>query len=165
MYDTVGSFWGSVKSALNPINQVKMVYNVAKNPLNPFAQTRAMVNLFRPGGGAPPVPGAGPPPGYQVMPPYPPAPMVAPGGGWGGAPPMGPPPGYGMSPMGPPPGYGGPPPAFMPPQYPQYDPASYQPQTPQPSYDWGPQYASPPPDFGAGIETGWEAAYANQPAF
>lgn len=158
MRDDVGSFWGGLKNALNPINQVKAVYNVAKNPLNPFAQTRAMVNLFRPGGGAAPAPMAGPPPGMNVMPPYPPAPMVPPGAPWGGTPP-------GMSPMGPPPGYGGPPPSFMPPQYPQYDPAQYQPQTPQPSYDWGQQFASPPPDYGAGIETGWEAAYANNPAF
>lgn len=158
------SFWGGLANALNPVNQVKAVYNVAKNPLNPFAQTRAMVNLFRPGGGAPPVPGAGPPAGMRVMPPYPPAPMTAPPPAWGGAPNptalTAPPPPWGGPPSGafPPGGF---PLPFMPPQYPQYDPSSYVPQTPQPSYDWSASFASPPADFGT--DTGWEAAYGGQP--
>lgn len=148
------SFWDSVKSAVNPLNQIKMVYNVAKNPFNPFAQTRAMVNLFRPGGGSAPAPGAGPPPGMRVMPPYPPAPpTMPPGAGWGA--PMAPPPG---GPMGPTPGWGGAPgpstPGFGGQSF--DNPMSLYGQ--QGQYDFDPSMYMPPPSYGDS-PTGWDASY------
>jgi hypothetical protein len=87
---------------LNPVNQVKAAWGVASNPLNPFAQTRAIKNLFTGGGRgpapqymppgaydpqqqyAPPPPPPGYPPGFapQAYPSYAPAPMYGGNTGW-----------------------------------------------------------------------------------
>lgn len=164
MRDHVGFGWSNITHALNPVNQVKMLYGVASNPLNPFKQTNAMLNLFRPGGGgtrnlmptsaaayASPQPWGTPPPpmstGFQ---------------------------GYGPS-AGPPPPWGA---AAPPPQglsyAPQLPPTSTQPWGGQPSpaasvpmYDADQYLAQTAPPMAAdfGPNTGWDSAYGGQPGF
>lgn len=169
--DVVGAFWDTVKRIVDPREHLKVAMNVAKNPFNPLAQTRALAGLFtgRSGGGAP-TPNRLPPPQYMPPGAYTPqgtpmgAPPGYPGGSgspgsgmpqdpWSGAP-SGMPPGYppSMPPMGMPPGYMPP----MPPGYPP--PPQFAGQyMPPPGYDLSAAYASPPPEFGT--DTGWEASY------
>jgi hypothetical protein len=160
----VGSFFGSLANALNPVNVVKtawnagtmpfrVAYGAAKGITQPFvSETQKLRSLFGGGGSAPPQP-PGMPPGMSYMPPgaYPSAP------GWGAAPP----------PMAMAPQYAPPPPQY--PQQPQYAP-QYAPQYPQqpqyaPQYPQQPQYD--PAQYGAAFAdfgdqpTGWNAAYGS----
>jgi len=172
----MGAFWDTVKRIVDPREHLKVAVNVAKNPFNPLAQTRALAGLFtgRSGGGAP-APSRLPPPQYmppgayapqgppQAPPGYPgsaayPGGAGSPGSGqdapWSGAP-SGMPPGY--PPMGPPPGYPpmGPPPGYPPP--PQFAGQSMPMGSMPPGYDLSVAYASPPPEYG--FDTGWDASY------
>ena len=116
------SIFSSLKNALNPVNQLRVAYNVAKNPLDPFAQTRALTTLFT-GPRA-----SSPPPGYGAPGPMYPPPPTAP---------------YQPMPMGmtaPPGGYG--PPQYGPADYAQpFVPAQYGPDT-----GWDAAYGGAPSD-------------------
>lgn len=152
----VGSFWGSLGHALNPVNVAKTAWNVATIPYKAAYQagkglvmapvnvargeTQALANLFRDPSSGGPRPQSASPDGY-----YPPGQQP-----WSAQP-------YAQQPGAPqymnPPG-GAPPFA---PQYgaaPSYNPAQYPPQ-----YDPS-MYAQAPPDYGPD-PTGWNAAYGS----
>ena len=149
------SFFGTLTSVLNPVNQVKALahaadprnqaralWGIASNPFNPLKQTNALANLFRPGSGSSGRPSPYTPPPMPPMPPVAPPPMMPPQGF--------PPPGSGMdaSPLpqawGGMPSPGGPPPTG-------YDWSTFQDRQPAGYVD--------PSAFVDDPSQGWGAAY------
>lgn len=162
MYPDVGSFWGGVAHALNPMTGLKAGYNILSNPLHPLRGIQQAAGQFTGknwghGGG-----GGGGPPGPQTralqnfgsraMQPNQPDPSQQGDPSQGG----GMPPGY--PPFDPsqyaPPQSGYQPPPYTPPQYPQQYQQQYQ-APPQAA----PQYADPA-SYGPD-PTGWEASYGS----
>lgn len=156
MYPRVGSFWGGLAHALNPMTGLKAGYNIVSNPLHPLRGIQQAAGQFTGrnwghgggGGGAPPgsqtnalrnfgaramvpnPPPDGSDPSQQQYPPFDPSQYQQPSGM---APPM---------------------PPYSPPQYPQ----QYQQQYQAP-LQAAPQYADPA-SYGPD-PTGWDASYGS----
>lgn len=153
--DDVGSFWGGIKNAINPLSSpfspIGQARRVASGglgyALNPFAQTKALADPWRsgkaprnilPGYDRPgAIPGQYPPDAIQPDGYYPPGSYPAPIQTMASRQPAP------YSPLGTSQGY---------------DWGQSQAATAAPMYDWG-QYQPPQPTWDSGSGTGWESAY------